>query len=339
MTGRDKGQVRRKVRFQIYRDGQADLKYLHGRTIAVIGYGSQGRAQALNLRDSGLQAIIGLPLRSKSRKLALKDGFEVYGTEQAADLGDVVSVLTPDHMHKKIYHQQLRPNLRPGKTLTFASGFSVHFELVTPPESVDVIMVAPHAPGQVMRKLFLQGKGVSCFVAVHQDYTGSAKKKALAYAKAIGSTRPGAFWTTFEDEAVGDLFGEQAVLCGGLSQLLTTGFEVLVEAGLPPENAYLECVHQLDHIVDTIKSYGIRGMFDRISQTAEFGSYLSGRRVISEKVKGQMQKILKEIESGAFARKWIREYEGGMRNYVRLKRQVAGHPIEKIGRRIRRLSE
>jgi len=331
--------MRKKTAFTIYTDKHANLKYLKDKTIAVIGYGKQGRTQALNLRDSGLDVIIGLPKNSRSKRQAHKDGFEAYSTEKAVKSGDLISILAPDHLHQKIYHQQIEPNLCPGKTLVFGSGFSIHFKLILPPDFVDVIMVAPHAPGAEMRKFFLEGKGVPCFIAVKQDKSGNAKKKALAYAKAIGSTKAGAFETTFEHEAIGDLFGEQAVLCGGLTELLKTGFDVLVKAGLPPENAYLECVHQLDFIVNTIKSHGIAGMFDRISKTAEFGSYLSGKRVITKQVKRQMEKILKEIEDGTFVKRWMKEHEGEMKNYLKLKKQVTQHPIEKVSEKIRRLSK
>jgi len=330
--------MRKKTAFTIYKDRRANLRYLKDRIIAVIGYGKQGRSQALNLRDSGLDVIIGLPEKSKSKRQAHQDGFEVYSTEKAAKSGDLISILAPDHLHQKIYQQQIGPNLSPGKTLLFACGLSIHFQLILPPDFVDVIMVAPHAPGEIMRGLFLNGKGVPCFIAVKQDRSGNAQKRALAYAKAIGCTKAGAFETTFEHEAIGDLFGEQAVLCGGLTELLKAGFEVLVKAGLPPENAYLECVHQLDYIVNTIKSHGIAGMFNRISKTAEFGSYLSSKRIITEQTKRQMEKILKEIEDGTFVKKWMREYESGMRNYMKLKKQRAQHPIEKASKKIRRFS-
>ncbi len=320
---------------KIYRDKDADLKYLKGILIAIIGYGSQGRAQALNLKDSGLQIIVGLPKKSKSVKTAQKDGFEVYSTDEAVKSGQIISVLAPDHLHKKLYDDHLKKNLSPGKTLLFACGFSIHFKLIIPPKDLDVIMVAPHAPGEVMRKFFSEKKGVPCFVAVQQNYTGKAKKKALAYAKAIGCTKAGAIQTTFRDEAIGDIFGEQAVLCGGLTQLLKAGFEVLVESGLSPENAYLECVHQLDFIVDTIKCHGISGMFDRISKTAEYGSYLAGKRVIDDRVKKEMGKILKKIEDGTFAKRWIKEYESGMRNYLKMKKRNSQHPIEGISKKIR----
>ena len=320
---------------KIYRDKDANLKYLKGMPIAIIGYGSQGRAQALNLKDSGLQVIVGLPKKSKSVKTARKDGFEVYPTSEAAKLGQIISVLAPDHVHKNIYDDQLKENLSKGKTLLFACGFSIYFKLVVPPKDVDVILVAPHAPGEVMRNFFLEKKGVPCFIAVEQNYTGKAKEIALAYAKAIGSTKAGVIETTFKNEAIGDLFGEQVVLCGGLTELLKAGFEVLVESGLPPENAYLECVHQLDFIVNTIKSYVIAGMFEKISKTAEYGSYLAGKRVINDRVKKEMKKILKEIENGSFAKRWIKEYESGMRNYLKLKRITSKHPIEGIGKKIR----
>jgi len=322
---------------KIYKNKDADLKYLKGIPLAIIGYGSQGRAQALNLKDSGLRVIVGLPQKSKSIKTAQKDGFEVYSTEKAAKLGQIISVLAPDHLHKRIYDDQLKKNLSEGKTLLFACGFSIYFQLIVPPKDVDVIMVAPHAPGDVIREFFLEKKGVPCFVAVQQNYSGKAKEKALAYAKAIGSTKAGAIETTFRDESIGDLFGEQVVLCGGLTELLKAGFETLVESGLPPENAYLECVHQLDFIVNTIKFHGIAGMFDRISKTAEYGSYLVGKRVIDDRVKKQMKKILKEIEDGLFAKRWIKESERGMKNYLHLKRIVSNHPIEGTSRKIRDL--
>ena len=322
---------------KIYKDRDADLRYLRGMPIAIIGYGSQGRAQALNLKDSELQVIVGLPRKSNSIKTARKDGFEVYSTEKAAKLGQIISVLAPDHLHKKIYDDQLKKNLSPGKTLLFACGFSIYFKLIVPHKDVDVLLVAPHAPGEQVRKFFLEKKGVPCFIAVEQNYSGRAKQKALAYAKAIGSTKVGAIQTTFGNESIGDLFGEQAILCGGLTKLLKAGFEVLVESGLPPENAYLECVHQLDFIVNTIKSYGIAGMFDRISKTAEYGSYLSGKRVINDRTKKEMKKILKEIKDGSFAKRWIKEYESGMKNYRNLKRINSKHLIEAISKKMRDL--
>jgi ketol-acid reductoisomerase len=318
---------------------QVGLSLLKGKTITILGYGNQGRAQALNLRDSGLSVIIGLPEKSRSVKKARQDKFVVRSTEKAVQLGDIVSVLAPDHLHGEIYKREIKPHLQPDKTLLFACGLSVHFKLIVPPDDVDVIMVAPHAPGVVMRNLFVEGKGVPCFISVGKDKSGNAKKTALTYAQAIGCTKSGVFETTFEDEAVGDLFGEQVVLCGGVPELLKAGFEVLIEAGLSPENAYLECVHQLDFIVNTIKSKGFAGMYDRISKTAEYGAYLSGRRIIDKKAKERMTKILKEIKDGSFIGNWIKEYKSGMKNYHKLKQQMAKHPIDKVGRKIRRTSE
>ena len=330
--------MKNKKPFRVYRDQHADLKYLQDKVISLIGYGNQGKAQALNLRDSGLKVLIGLPRGNRDVKLARKDGFEVCSTEDATKRGDIIAILAPDHLHKEIFRQQVMPNLQPGKTLVFACGFSIHFRLVVPPSFVNVILVAPHAPGRVMRELFMAGKGVPAFIAVHQDKSGLAKRTALAYAKAIGCTRAGVFETTFEDEAIGDLFGEQVVLCGGLSELLKTSFDVLVEGGLPPENAYLELIHQLDYIVDTIKSNGIAGMFNRVSKTAEFGAYITGSRIINPWTKKEMKKILREIKEGTFAREWMKEYESGMKNYQKMKKQIANHPLEKVSRKIRDLS-
>jgi len=319
---------------KIYKDKDASLKYLKGKTISILGYGSQGRAQALNLRDSGLEVIIGLPPKSKDRKIAVKDGFKVFSPEKTVKNGEIISILAPDHKHKELYEQSIQKNLSPGKTLVFAHAYSLYFKQIRPPEFIDVILVAPHGPGELVRKLFLEGKGVTSFIAVKQDYSGKALDKALAYAKGIGSTRAGAILTSFEDEAIGDLFGEQAVLCGGLSELLRAGFETLVESGLSPENAYLECVYQLDLIVELIKKYGIAGMFDRISQTAEFGSYVSGKKVINRK---QMKNILSEIKNGNFARRWMKEYESGMKNYKQMKKSWKNHRLQKTRERLNKL--
>lgn len=316
---------------KIYKDKDASLEYLKGKTVSILGYGSQGKAQALNLRESGLEVIIGLPPKSKDRKIAVKDGFKVFSPEDAVKKGEIISVLAPDHKHKELYEQSIKKNLSSRKTLIFAHAYSIYFELIKPPEYVDVILVAPHGPGVLVRKLFSEGKGVTSFIAVEQDYSGKALDKALAYAKGIGSTKAGAILTTFKDEAIGDLFGEQAVLCGGLAELLKSGFETLVESGLSPENAYLECVHQLDLIVELVKKYGIAGMFDRISQTAEFGSYVSGKKVVN---KNQMKNVLSEIKNGNFARKWMKEYEKGMKNYKRMKKYWESHLLQKTWERL-----
>jgi ketol-acid reductoisomerase len=324
---------------KVYFDKHADLKRLKNKTIAVLGYGNQGRAQALNLMDSGLDVVVGLSKQDRSSSRARRDGFRVRSIDRAVRAADLISVLIPDHVHGQVFEQHIRPNLRPGQTLLFACGLSVHFGLVVPPEFVDVVMVAPHAPGEIMRNLFEHGKGVPCFVSVWRDSSGTAKKTALAYAKAIGCTRAGAFQTTFELEAVGDLFGEQAVLCGGVPELVRAGFETLTEAGFPPENAYLECLHQLDFIVDAVKKHGIAGMYDRISRVAEYGSYVSGSKIVDRRVRQRMAGLLREIKSGAFLKGWINEYQSGMKNYRRMRRQIRKHPIEQVGRKIRGYSD
>jgi ketol-acid reductoisomerase len=320
--------------FKIYKDKDATLKYLKGKTISILGYGSQGKAQPLNLRDSGLKVVIGLPKGNRDIKSALKDGFKVCTPEQAVKIGDIISVLAPDHIHKELYEKSIQKNLSPGKTLVFAHAYSIYFKLIKPPENIDVILVAPHGPGELVRKLFLEGKGVTSFIAVEKDHSGVALNKALAYARGIGSTKAGAILTTFRDEAIGDLFGEQAVLCGGLSELLKSGFETLVESGLSPENAYLECVHQLDLIVELIKKYGIAGMFKKISQTAEFGSYVSGKSVIN---KNEMKRILSRIKSGDFAKSWMKEYESGMKNYKKIKKNWETNLIQKTWENLNKL--
>jgi len=331
--------MKRRKALKVYTNKQADLRHLKSRTIAVLGYGNQGRAQALNLRDSGLDVLVGLSGKDRSIRRARQDGFRVRSMDGAVQAADIISVLIPDHVHAEVFKRHIKPSLRPGKTLLFACGLSIHFRLVIPPGFVDVIMVAPHAPGEIMRNLFEHGKGVPCFVAVWQDASGTAKKTTLAYAKAIGCMRAGAFETTFELEAVGDLFGEQAVLCGGVPELVRAGFETLIEAGFPPENAYLECLHQLDFIVDAVKKYGIAGMYNRISRVAEYGSYVSGKRIVNRQVKERMNRILREIKNGAFVKNWMKEYESGMKKYGMMKKQIRKHPIEEIGRRIRTYSE
>jgi ketol-acid reductoisomerase len=322
--------------FKIFKDKDASLRYLKGKTISILGYGNQGRSQALNLRDSGLKVIIGLPGNNKDRKVAIKDGFKVYAPEKAVRIGDIISVLAPDHKHRELYDKSVQKNLSPGKTLVFAHAYSIYFKLIKPPDYIDIILVAPHGPGELLRKLFLEKKGITSFVAVEKDYSKKGLYKALAYAKGIGSTRAGAILTTFRDEAVGDLFGEQAVLCGGLSELLRCGFETLVESGLSPENAYFECVHQIDLIVELVKKYGIAGMFEKISQTAEFGSYISGKKVLNKKGMG---KILWEIKKGDFVRRWTDEYKCGMKNYKKMKMDWKNHLLQKTWEKLSRLSQ
>lgn len=346
-------------KLKIYKDKNAHLRYLKGKTIAIIGYGSQGRAQALNLKDSRVNVIIGLPKKSKSINIAKKDGFKVFTTEKATQLGDIISILAPDHLHQEIFENQIKKHLRPNQALIFAHATSIYFKLVQPPKYVDVILVAPCGPGELLRRggacpLPFSGAHTSCraqcrgkglpykiftppitsFLAIHQDYSKNAKNIGLAYARGAGLTGAGIIETTFKDEAIGDLFGEQVVLCGGLSELIKKGFETLVEEGLSPENAYLECVHQIDLIVNLIKSYGIAGMYNRISKLAEYGSYLSGKRVIN---KDQMKKILDQIKNGTFIKDWIKEYKGGMKNYKRMKKAYQDHLLEKTAEKMRRV--
>lgn len=315
----------------VYKDKDANLNHIKNKTIAILGYGSQGQAQALNLRDSGLKVIIGLPKKSKKRKIVKNDGFEVFSTEDATKKADILSFLAPDHLHQQIFETEIKKNLKKGQAIIFAHAFSVHFKLVQPSEYVDVILVAPHGPGELLRKNFLQGGGLTSFFAIFQDYSKNAKKIGLAYAKGAGLIKPGMVKTTFEDEAIGDIFGEQAVLCGGLSELIKNGFETLVEDGISPENAYLECVYQLDLIVNLIKSYGISGMYERISKLAEYGSYLSGKRVIN---KDQMRKILKEIKAGKFTQRFLKEFKSSKRNYKSIKRSYQKHLLDKIGEKV-----
>lgn len=271
--------------------------------MAVLGYGSQGKAVAQNLRDSGYQVIVGLKSRSRSSRLARRDGFrKVLTVSEAVGAANIICFALPDHLHQRIYKKDIEKYLEPGSTLWFLHGFSIHFGFVKPPPRCDVIMIAPHGPGIAVRDKFLGDRSLSAFYAIHQDYSGAAKRNILALSSAMGFKRSRLVKTSFEDEAVGDLFGEQAVLCGGLSELIVNGFEVLVEKGLRPENAYLEVAYQLDLIIDLIKTYGIEGMFDRISVTARYGSVTSGRKVIDQSVKKRMLKLYDEIESGKFAR-------------------------------------
>lgn len=300
---------------KIFRDKDADLDLLQDKTIAVIGYGSQGRAQALNLRDSGLTVVVGLPSDSVSRKTARGDGFEVFQTAEATRKSDVVALLAPDQLHQQIFSKSIAPQLSRGKTLVVAHAYSVHFKLVMPPPEVHTVLVAPLGPGQMLREQYQKKKGLPCFIAVNRrsryrrDSTpgNHALSLAKAYAKGLGCTRVGAILTSFETEAVSDLFGEQVVLCGGLSQLLLAGFETLVSNRIPPEHAYLECVQQIDLIVELIKRYGIQGMLQRISLTAAFGATRTGPKIIDSHVRDQMRRVYRAIVTGEFARKWQRQ--------------------------------
>ena len=322
---------------RIYSDKDTDLAPLQGKICAVIGFGSQGHAHALNLRDSGVQVIVGLYPGSKSRAVAKEKGFEVFDTGEAVKRGDIIFVAVPDTKIPAVYHQDILPNLAKGKTLLFSHGFAIHFKTITPPKNVNVIMVAPKGPGHIVRRQYSEGKGVPALIAVYQNPGKQAKKIALAWAKGIGATRGGVIETTFKEETETDLFGEQTVLCGGCSALVQAGFETLVEAGYSQEMAYFECLHELKLIVDLMNEAGIAGMRFSISETAKWGDVSVGPKIIDGSVKRRMKAALKDIQNGRFARGWVAEYEGGYKNYKKLLREGEKHPIEKTGQRLRGL--
>ena len=322
---------------KIYYDKDADLNFIKDKTIAVIGYGIQGRGQALNLRDSGLKVIISQREGGANFDQAKKDGFEPVDAATAAKQADIIQILTQDHIQAELYKKSIKKNLKKGKSLVFSHGFNIHFEQIVPPEDVDVFMVAPKGPGSLVRRQFEEGKGVPCLVAVFQDPSGNALKTALAYAKAIGGTRAGVIETTFKEETETDLFGEQSVLCGGASELVKAGFDTLVEAGFQPEIAYFECLHELKLIVDLFYEYGIQGMRKRVSDTAEYGDYSRGKKIISEKTRKVMKKILDEVQSGKFAREWIRENKKGRPNLNKWRQEADQHKIEQVGRELREM--
>jgi ketol-acid reductoisomerase len=322
---------------KVYTDKNADIGVFKNKTLAVLGYGSQGHAHALNLRDSGCKVIIGLYAGSKSAAVAKQHGFEVYETAEAVRRADVIMVGLPDMKQAGVYERDILPNLGKGKALLFSHGLAIHFGLIKPHKDIDVIMVAPKGPGHMVRRLYVEGKGMPALVAVARDRSGKAKKLALAWAKGIGSTRAGVLETTFKEEAETDLFGEQAVLCGGASALVQAGFETLVEAGYQPEMAYFECLHELKLICDLMYESGIAGMRFSISETAKYGDITRGPRVINGAVKKEMKKILKEIQSGQFTRQWVAEYKGGLKKYKKLLKAGENHPIEKTGKRLRSL--
>jgi len=320
---------------EIYYDRDADLSLLDKKTVAVIGFGSQGHAHALNLHDSGVRVVVGLREGSPSRERAREAGLEVAGVAEAAEAGDVIMILVPDQDHRRVYEESVRPGLKEGKALFFAHGFNIHYHQVEPPPYVDVVMVAPKGPGHMVRRMFQQGSGVPSLVAVHQDYTGQALQLGLAYAKGLGATRAGVIRTTFQEETETDLFGEQCVLCGGVSELIRAGFDTLVEAGYQPEIAYFECLHELKLIVDLIYEGGISYMRYSISDTAEYGDMTRGRRIVNQETRREMRRILEEITSGEFAREWILENQAGRPVYNALRRRDAEHLIEKVGSELR----
>jgi ketol-acid reductoisomerase len=320
---------------QVYYDDDADLSLVASRPVAVIGYGSQGHAHALSLRDSGVDVRVGLPENSRSRQRAAEEGLRVVTPAQASQEADLIMLLTPDTVQRHVFAESIAPALTPGKALFFGHGFNIRYGLIDPPPGVDVAMVAPKGPGHLVRRQFVDGKGVPVLVAVERDATGKAFDLALSYAKAIGGTRAGAIRTTFAEETETDLFGEQAVLCGGAAALVRAGFEVLTEAGYAPEIAYFECLHELKLIVDLMYEGGLTGMRYSVSDTAENGAHTRGPRVIDERVKDEMRRILAEVRSGEFAREWIAEDEAGRPNFRRLQQEGADHPIEVTGRKLR----
>ena len=321
----------------IYYDKDAQLSALKGKTVAVVGYGIQGRGQAMNLRDSGVKVIVAQRPGGPNYALAKQDGFKPVSAAEAAQKGDIIILLAQDMLQGEIYEESIAPYLKPGKTLGFSHGFAVLYGMVKPPKSVDVILVAPKGPGSLVRSQYLEGKGVPGLIAVYQNATGKAKATALAWARGIGATRAGVLETTFKEETETDNFGEQAVLCGGASALIKAGFETLVEAGYQPELAYFECLHELKLITDLIWAGGIQGMRQRVSDTAKWGDVVSGPRVIDARVKENMKQVLADIQSGTFAREWIAEHKAGRSNFNRLMQQDEQHPVEQVGRKLRAL--
>ncbi|MFB2773487.1 ketol-acid reductoisomerase [Pelatocladus sp. BLCC-F211] len=320
---------------RMYYDADANLDLLAGKTIAIIGYGSQGHAHALNLKDSGMNVIVGLYPGSRSAAKAETAGLTVKNVADAAKAADLLMILLPDEVQRTVYKNEIEPNLEPGNVLAFAHGFNIHFGQVVPPAEVDVIMVAPKGPGHLVRRTYEQGQGVPCLFAVYQNASGQARDRAMAYAKGIGGTRAGILETTFREETETDLFGEQAVLCGGLSALIKAGFETLVEAGYQPELAYFECLHEVKLIVDLIVEGGLAKMRDSISNTAEYGDYTRGPRVVNEQTKAEMQKILQEIQTGQFAREFVLENQAGKPGFTAMRRKEAEHQVEEIGKDLR----
>ncbi|MDD5556488.1 MAG: ketol-acid reductoisomerase [bacterium] len=320
---------------RMYYDKDADLRLLKGRTVAVLGYGSQGHAQALNLRDSGVRVIVSELEGTENRRAAVKDGFKPVPAAEAAKGADIIHFLLPDEVQAAVFERDVRPALRKGMALGFSHGFNIHFGRIRPPREVDVYMVAPKAPGHLLRRVFTEGKGVPCLLAVHQDASKKAKALALAHAKGIGGTRAGVIETTFAEETETDLFGEQCVLCGGLTELVRAGFDTLVEAGYQPEIAYFECLHEMKLIVDLMHENGIQNMRYSISDTAEYGDVTRGPRIITAETRAEMRHILAEIRSGRFAREWILENMAGRPVYTALVRQGKEHLIEKVGAKLR----
>ncbi len=322
---------------KVFYDSDANLDVLSGKKIGVLGFGSQGHAHALNLKESGMNVAVGLRTDSSRRSQAEEAGLKVMTVSEVSDWADVVMILLPDQTQKEVYESQIAPYLREGNTLAFAHGFNILYNQIKPPENVDVIMIAPKSPGHLVRRTYEQGSGTPCLIAVAQDYSGKALETALAWAKGIGGTRAGVIETTFKNETETDLFGEQAVLCGGSEYLIKAGFETLTEAGYPPELAYFECMHELKLIVDLYYEGGLSRMNYSVSDTAEYGGLMKGKRLITEETKKEMKKLLKEIQSGQFAEEWIEENKKGQPELKKLREEFASHPIEKVGAELRKM--
>ena len=322
---------------RIYYDKDANLNLLKGKVVAIVGFGSQGHAHAQNLRDSGVKVIVAEVEGSKNYNFAKETGFDVYNAKDAAEKADIIMILIPDPIQPKVYYESIRNGLIKGKVLCFAHGFNIHYGQIIPPKDIDVIMIAPKGPGHLVRRQYLEGKGVPSLIAVEQDFSGKAKDIALAYAKGIGATRAGVLETSFREETETDLFGEQVVLCGGLTSLIKAGFETLVEAGYSPEMAYFECLHELKLIVDLFYQGGINYMRYSVSDTAEYGDYTVGKRIINEDTRREMKKVLSEVQDGSFARNWILENMAGRPYFNAQKRIQANHLIELVGKELRKM--
>ena len=322
---------------KIYYEKDADLEILKQKKVAIIGYGIQGRAQSLNLRDSGIDVIVSELKNTPNYEQAIKDGFSPLLAMEAAEQADVIQILTQDHVQALVYNESIVSNLEKGNSLVFSHGFNIRFKQIVPPDDVDVFMIAPKGPGALVRRMYEEDKGVPCLVAIYQDTTGSALDTALSYAKAIGGTRAGVIETTFAEETETDLFGEQTVLCGGVTELVKAGFDTLVEAGYQPEIAYFECLHELKLITDLIYQYGMEGMRKRVSDTAEYGDYTRGKRIINKQTREEMKKILEEIRSGKFAQEWIDENKKGSVEFNKMREADKKHKIEEVGESLRSL--
>ena len=322
---------------KMFYEKDTNLGLLQGKKVAVIGFGSQGHAHALNLHESGVDVVVGLYEGSKSWDKVKEAGLEVATTAEAAKKADIIMILVPDEKQAKLYREEIAPYLEEGNALVFAHGFNIHFKQIVPPSNVDVFMIAPKGPGHMVRRTYTEGSGVPCLIAVEQDYSGKAKDLALAYANGIGGARAGVLETTFKDETETDLFGEQAVLCGGVTALIKAGFETLVEAGYAPENAYFECMHEMKLIVDLMYQGGMAAMRYSISDTAEYGDYVTGSRIITDETKKEMKQVLTEIQDGTFAKKWLLENQVGRPTFNAMRRMEAEHPIEKVGKELREM--